>query len=303
MAEHSTPAAARVGSVSPRTWTALELLQTTARYFEEHRVEAPRLAAERLLAHVLACRRVDLYLSGDRVLAASELDRYRELVRKRASGEPLQYLVGETEFMGLTFHTDRRALIPRPETEILVDALAKRFGATATPVRFLELGCGSGALAVSLAVLLPHAEVWSSERSPQAATLALSNARRHEVAARVHVLVMDRFTALAPELAGGFHCVVSNPPYVSSAELGRLPAIVRDHEPLTALDGGPDGLDYHRALCDEGLQFLCSGGTLAVEIGAEQGDAVRRLFEAARLNDTSVIPDYAGHPRVVLGQR
>ena len=286
-----------------QTWKILDLLRTTARYFEERGVGAPRLAAERLLAHVLTCKRVDLYLSGERVLDDSELGRYRELVRAYAGGEPLQYLVGETEFMGLPLHTDRRALIPRPETEILVEAVTKRLAERTGPLRILELGTGCGAIAVALAVQLPRAEIWCTELRPDTATLARQNCRRHGVDARIAIVVADGFSAVAPELAGSFDALVSNPPYVRSDDIDALPAVVREHEPRAALDGGADGLRFHKLLCGEALGFLVPGGTLALEIGADQGNAVRALFAAAALQDVRVLRDYGGHERVVLGCR
>lgn len=286
-----------------QTWKILDLLRTTTRYFEERGTGAPRLAAERLLAHVLGCKRVDLYLSGERLLHDGELARYRTLVRAYAAGEPLQYLVAETEFMGLAFVTDRRALIPRPETEILVEAVIKRCGEPARPLRILELGTGCGAIAVALAVQLPQAEIWCTELRPEAAALAQENCLRHGVNDRVHLVVTDGFAAMAPAVAGRFDALVSNPPYVCSDDIARLPARVREHEPLAALDGGKDGLRFYRLLCGEALDFLAPGGTLAVEIGADQAGAVRALFEAAALQDVTMLRDYGGHERVVLGRR
>lgn len=290
-------------SVQRVSWTTIELLGTTTRWFQERHVESPRLAAERLLAHVLGCKRVDLYLDTERPLGEAELVPYRELVRAHASGKPLQYLVGETEFMGLRLRSDPRALIPRPETEILVDTLIRRWKSSTRPLRVLELGVGSGAIAVSLATLLPHVEVWTTELRAAAATLARDNVRRHAVESRVHVLVMDGFTALSADLAEGFDALVSNPPYVRTDELETLPRVVRDHEPWSALHGGRDGLDFYRLLCRQGLSFLAPGGTLAVEIGASQGASVRELFEDAGLRSVSLLKDYAGLDRIVLGER
>lgn len=291
----------RPGSI--QTWKTLELLRTTAQYFESRRLGSARLAAERLLAHVLACKRVDLYLAAERVLVEAEIAAYRDLVRAYAGGTPLQYLVGESEFMGHALRTDARALIPRPETEILVEALAKRLDPVPGPTRVLELGAGCGAIAVALAKLLPRAEVWSTEIQAEAAALAQENGLRHGVEQRLHLAVMDGFAALAPDLEGSFQALVSNPPYVRSDELAALPPQVREHEPLTALDGGPDGLRFYRLLCNEGLRFLATGGTLAVEIGADQGATVRELFQAAALRDVQLLRDYAGKERVVLGTR
>lgn len=289
--------------MSTRTWTTLELLRTTTEYLAGRERPEPRLAAERLLAHALGCRRVDLYLATEKTVDEEPLAAYRGLVRAYAAGEPMQYVIGEAEFLGLPLLVDRRALIPRPETEILVDALIKRFQAAPGPIAILEMGVGSGAIAVALAVRLVQAEVWATDVSPGAAALAGANARRHGVLDRVHVMVMDRFSALSPDLYGTLSCLVSNPPYVTSAEMLSLPDVVRDYEPHVALHGGPDGLEHYRFLCSEGLQFLAPGGTLAVEIGAGQGAAVRDTFEAAGLGDITLLRDYAGLDRVVLGKR
>lgn len=290
--------------MTTRTWTTLDLLKTTTEFLAGKELTSPRLAAERLLAHALGCRRVDLYLATDKPVPEPALESYRALVRAFATGVPIQYVVGEAEFMGLPFAVDRRALIPRPETELLVDAVEKRLRrAAGPPPTVLELGAGCGAIAVSLAVRLPTVEVWTTESSASTAALAMTNVRRHDVSDRVHVLVMDRFEALSPDLERSMSCIVSNPPYVSTAEMEVLPAAVRDHEPHTALHGGVEGLDFHRYLCTRGLHFLAPGGTLAVEIGAEQGALVRSLFADAGLGDVTLLQDYAGLDRIVFGTR
>ena len=287
-----------------KPWTTMGLLQTTTTFLQERGHEEPRLAAERLLAHVLRCKRVDLYLETERPVQETELSPYRDLVRSFAKGTPLQYIVGETDFMGLPFHVDARALIPRPETEILVDAVRKHLSSiSGMPATVLELGVGSGAIAVSLAVHHETVEVWATEVSIAAAKLAQHNVRRHQVQERVHVIVGSRFDALAPELEGAFGVVVSNPPYVRIDEMPGLPAQVRDYEPFQALQGGEEGLDFHRYLTDSGLRFLAPGGLLATEIGASQGAAVQTLFVAAGMQDVQIIPDYAGLDRVVMGRK
>ena len=287
-----------------KAWTTLGLLQTTTTFLEERGHDEARLAAERLLAHVLRCKRVDLYLQTERPMQETELSPYRELVRSFAKGAPLQYIIGETEFMGLPFQVDRRALIPRPETEILVDAVRKHLApAAGAPATVLELGVGSGAIAVSLAVTHPDVEVWATEVSGDAAQLAQRNAHSHDVQDRVHIVVGSRFDALSPELEGAFSVVVSNPPYVRSDEMAGLDACVRDYEPFQALDGGDDGLDFHRYLTTSGLRFLSPGGLLATEIGASQGEAARRLFVDAGMQEVEVQPDYAGLDRVVVGRK
>ena len=288
-----------------KTWTTLELLKTTTEFFAGKGLPAARLAAERLLAHAWECRRVDLYLRTEQDVDAAVLDAYRALVRAYAAGQPMQYVNGETEFMGLPFTVDRRVLIPRPETELLVDALVKRLrpAAETTPPTILELGTGSGAIAVALASQLPTAEIWATETSPEAAQVAAHNVRRNSVEDRVHVLVMDRFEGLSPDLAGTMRCIVSNPPYVTAAEMAELPAVVRDHEPHRALHGGPEGLDFYRYLSSEGLRFLSPGGILALEIGAAQGAAVTAMCRDAGLRDVVLSQDYAGLDRIVIAQK
>jgi release factor glutamine methyltransferase len=287
--------------MTTRSWTTLELLKTTADFLKTKELPSPRLAAERLLARAMGCRRVDLYLATEKMVQDGVLEKYRGFVRAYAAGSPLQYVEGETEFMGLDFAVDSRVLIPRPETELLVDAVEKRLRPRAGGAPVLELGTGSGAIAVSLAVRVPQVEVWTTDASPGAAAVAAANARRHGVHDRVHILVMDRFEALHADLAGTMACVVSNPPYITTAEMDGLPALVREHEPHAALHGGPDGLDFHRYLCSRGLQFLSPGGTLAAEIGAAQGEAACALFAAAGLCEVTLLKDYAGHDRIVLG--
>jgi release factor glutamine methyltransferase len=287
-----------------KTWTTRGLLQTTTTFLEERGHDEARLAAERLLAHVLHCKRVDLYLQTERPLQEAELSPYRDLVRSFARGAPLQYVVGEAEFMGLPFSVDKRALIPRPETELLVDVVRKHVAASAASAStVLELGIGSGAIAVSLAALQSQVEVWATEISREAAQLAQCNVKRHALEDRVHIIVGSCFDALTPDLHGAFDVVVSNPPYVRSDEMPSLDVRVRDHEPFQALHGGVDGLDFHRYLTRTGVRFLSPGGVLASEIGATQGDAVRRLFEQGGLQQVQVVADYAGHDRIVWGRR
>jgi len=289
--------------MTARTWTTLELLKTTTEFFVGKGLPSARLAAERLLAHAWNCKRMDLYLRGDHVIDGGVLENYRDLVRAYASGRPLQYVEGEIEFMGNRLAVDARVLIPRPETELLVDAVVKRLKPAAErgPVSVLELGTGSGAIAVALAVQLPSAEVWTTDASREAAIVATVNVRRCGVDPRVHVLVMDRFEAISPEWADTMNCVVSNPPYVTTAEMATLPSVVREHEPHVALHGGADGLDFYRYLCKQGLRFLAPRGMLAVEIGASQGRAVEALFRDAHLQDVTVLQDYAGLDRIALG--
>jgi release factor glutamine methyltransferase len=261
--------------------------------------DAPRLEAEVLLAHVLGTARTVLIAHPERPLTSGQLGRYRTLVRRRASNYPLPYLTGRVEFYGLEFEVTPEVMIPRPETETLVDlALARR------PASIVDVGTGSGCVAVSLAVQLPEAIIYAIDISPAALAVARRNAERHGVAGRVRMMVGD---VLSPR-PGPVDLVVSNPPYIPTGEYASLPVSVRDHEPWLALDGGPDGLAVIRRLLAQAPAVLRGpepaegrpGGGLLVEIGADQGKAAsylaRTFFPQAGVR---VHPDLAGRDRVL----
>jgi release factor glutamine methyltransferase len=260
---------------------------------------APRLEAEVLLSHVLDTSRAVLSAHPEQVLTRSQLSRYQTLVHRRASDYPLPYLTGRVEFYGLEFEVTPDVLIPRPETETLIDlALARR------PTTVVDVGTGSGCIAVALAVHMPAAIIHAIDISPAALAVAQRNAERHGVAQRVHLLAGD---VLSPR-PGPVDLIVSNPPYISSDECASLPASVRDYEPRLALDGGPDGLAIIQELLMQAPAVLRgsepgaeqSGSGLLIEIGAGQGEAVsylaRTFFPQAAI---VVHPDLAGHDRVL----
>ena len=253
--------------------------------------DAPRLEAEVLLAHVLQASRTALLTHPERSLTSHQLSNYQTLIRRRVSDYPLPYLTGRVEFYGLEFEVTPEVLIPRPETETLVDlALARR------PVTVVDVGTGSGCVAVSLAVRLPEATVFAIEISPAALAVAQRNIERHAVADRVRLLVGD---VLAP-CPGPVDLIVSNPPYVPTGACGSLPASVRNHEPRLALDGGPDGMEIVRQLLAQAPAVLRAGGGMLIEIGADQGELASHLARtffpqaAVRLH-----PDLSGRDRVL----
>ena len=262
--------------------------------------DAPHLEAEVLLSHVLDVSRTALLTHPERILTPDQLSNYQTLTLRRASGYPLPYLTGRIEFYGLEFEVTPEVLIPRPETETLVDlALAPRSSSThfsSTPLLIADVGTGSGCIAVSLAVRLPKAIVYAIEISPAVHAVALRNVERHNVAARVRLLVGD---VLTPR-PGPVGLIVSNPPYIPTGECASLPASVRDHEPRLALDGGPDGLNVIRRLLAQAPAGLRPGGAVLIEIGADQGEAASRLartfFPRAAIR---VHPDLAGRDRVL----
>ena len=285
-------------SASPgEPWTILRLLEWTARFFESKGIETARLDAELLLAHALGCRRIDLYARYDEVPEGEPLDRFRQMVRERGRRVPAKHLTGETEFCSLKLAVGPAVLIPRPETEFLVErALAVVPEGEETLVA--DLGTGCGAIAVAVAAQRPDVRVVATDVSVEALAVAAANAERHGLAGRIAFREGSWFEAL--EAGVVFDAIVSNPPYVARAELARAMPEVRDHEPRTALEGGPDGLDALRVLVAGGAGWLKASGWLIVEVGAGQADAVAELAE--RTGDyeaADVTPDLQGIARVV----
>lgn len=253
--------------------------------------ETPRLEAEVLLAHVTGLTRTALLAHPERLLTADEHTRYQDLLARRRADVPLPYLTGKVEFFGLEFIVTPEVLIPRPETETLVDRALEK-----APRTVVDVGTGSGCVAVALAVRLPRARIYATDLSRAALGVAATNARRHGVADRIHFLQAD----LASPLRGPVDLVVSNPPYVAEEEWASLPESVREHEPRLALDGGPGGLRVIRRLLADAARLLRPGGALLMEIGAGQGLSVAALAQAAF--PTAYIrihPDLAGQDRIL----
>jgi len=276
------------------TWTTLSVLSWTASRFAERGLPSARLDAEVLLAHVLKTNRVALYTGFDKPLEEPELARYRELIKRRLAGEPVAYLIGEQEFWSLPLAVDARVLIPRRDTETLVE-VGKRAGGR----RIADVATGSGAVALALATELPEATVVATDVSEEALAVARANVARHGLDGRVELRAGDLVQPLAAE---SFDLIVSNPPYVRTGDLAGLSAEVR-REPRRALDGGADGLDILRRLVASARDRLAEGGTLAVEHGFDQGPAVRALFTAAGYLDVKTTPDLAALERVTEGRR
>lgn len=260
-------------------------------------LDSTRLDAEVLLTHVLGITRAQLHAHPQSQLSSVELTRYRQLIERRAQREPVAYIVGHKEFYGLDLFVDNRVLIPRPETELLVEKaiqISQRQSVVA------DVGTGSGAIAISLAVHLPHVLVYATDASPGALEVATRNCRRHGVEERVRLLQSH----LLEPLPEPVDLIVANLPYVSQAELAQLPPEISLYEPREALNGGPDGLDHIRRLLAQAEGHLKPNGVVLLEIGATQGQAVvalaRRHFPAARVE---IVRDYAGLDRVVMVSR
>lgn len=285
--------------MSQSPWTVRRVLGWTTQHFDKRGVDAPRLASELLLAHVLGLDRVRLYTDLDRPLDKAELAAYRALIEARVEGRPVQYLTGRREFYGRTFGVDSRVLIPRPETELLVEAVLRELPEE-RGLRLLDVATGSGCIGVTLAAERPEATVVATDVDAGACEVARANAQAHAVADRVEVLQGDLFAPVAGEPP--FDVVVSNPPYVRTGELGGLQAEVQ-HEPRLALDGGPEGLSVLARVVAEAFLHLVPGGLLALEMGEEQGAAVRNLLLRRGYEAVRIEPDLERRDRMAFGTR
>ena len=271
----------------------LEVIQKTVPYFEKAGIESPRLTIELLLAHVLKKKRLQIYLEFEREVDEATLEILRGLVKRRVAGEPLQYVTGEAEFCGLKLAVDRRVLIPRPETELLVEVVAAR-----QPATVVDVGTGSGCIALALAQRLPAAEVTAVDVSADALAAAKANASRYDFKNFTRLLQSDLLSIFPDSFT--VDAIVSNPPYIASGELAQLPREVNVFEPAQALFAGVDGLEVIRRLVLEAKRFLSPTGFVALEIGAGQCAAVTQLFESAGYQVAQVEKDLQGHERVIV---
>jgi release factor glutamine methyltransferase len=276
-------------------WTVLKVLQWTAEHLAQKGVDNGRLDAELLLADTLEVDRVGLYLNYDKPLLPEELTRYREQVKRRAGREPLQYILGHCEFWSLPLQVTPAVLIPRPDTEVLVEEALKQAQPAAA---VLDVGTGSGAIALALASELPVARITGLDQSAAALQVAELNCQALGLQERVELVVGDLFAL--PE--GEWQLIVSNPPYIPVDDLPGLMPEVGRFEPALALDGGRDGLDCYRALARQASARLTAGGWLLVEVGINQAEPVEQLFAEAGLKEIYSRDDYAGIPRVVGGR-
>jgi release factor glutamine methyltransferase len=278
-------------------WTVLKVLQWTTEYFRLKDIEQPRASAEVLLAHVLRMERIQLYLNHDRPLVPDELSSYREAIRRRAAREPTQYITRKQEFWSLEFEVTPDVLIPRPETELLVEEALKLVRGSSKSV--LDLGTGSGAIAIALAHECPSIQVIATDRSLGALLVARRNASRHHLEGRVAFVAADLFGCF-PAPGGTFDTVVSNPPYISEKEFpGLAPEIVR-YEPNAALLAGPQGLALIHRIIQEAPVYLKPEGSLLMEIGAGQAETLREeLRQKPFIDSMEFIRDYSGVLRVL----
>jgi release factor glutamine methyltransferase len=287
-----------------KEWHVVDLLKTTADYFVAKHVDEPRISSELLLGYVLSRSRLQLYLHHDRPVSREELNRFRDLCRQRLEGCPVQYITGEQFFYGLQFFVDERVLIPRPETELLVEHALESLGMTArggnATATLLDIGTGSGCIAVTMAKLCPTLRVVAVDSSPDALVVARMNAERHGVASQVTFIQADLFepyfTAKLP--LAPYTLIISNPPYIPLAEWETLQREVRQFEPEMALTT-PQGTECYRAIAALAPSLLVPGGALMFELHADGAAVVSQLIALQGFTGTRILKDYSGHDRII----
>ena len=290
--------------MSDQVWTLMEILTTAQRYFEEKGIESPRRNAEALLGKVLGLARIDLYLQFDRPLTPPQVAAFREFIRRRAHHEPLQLILGAVEFCGVQLEVTPGLLIPRPETEELADLVAREICSTFddAPLRMLDIGTGTGCLAIAVAARVPRLHVDAVDVDFEAVRCTNRNAAHNGVAERVRGVLADVFAErFVSSLEPPYDIVVSNPPYIAESEFAALTEEIRDHEPRQALVASENGLAFYRRIAALLPALLKPGGQLAVEIGATQGPAVEEILQTT-LTSVIVRNDLSGLPRIVTGK-
>ena len=287
------------------TWTIQKLLNWVTEYLTNKGIEAPRLSAELLLSHVLGLKRIELYTQFDKPVAAEQLDQLRDMVKRAGQNEPVAYLTGKTEFYSLELEITRDCMIPRPETELLVQRAVESLRARDGVQFICDLCTGSGCIAVAIAKNFSGARIIATDISDAALAVAAGNVQKHQLAERITLLCGDLFEPLIRPLdVDKFDLIVCNPPYVSSAEYDNLDKNVKDYEPRLALHAGEDGLDIYRRIVEKIDQFLKPGAGLMLEIGYAQGPAVRELLEqTSAFAEIRIEKDYHDNDRIVTARK
>ncbi|MFA6597409.1 MAG: peptide chain release factor N(5)-glutamine methyltransferase [Ignavibacteriaceae bacterium] len=280
--------------------TVLELLNLTTGFFEQKGIDSARLNAELLLADVLKCKRLDLYLSFDKPVKDEEVDNYRLFVKRRGNREPLQYILGYVEFYGMTFTITNDVLIPRQETEILVETALHAIDKE-VKVNILDIGTGSGIIAIALAKHLPNAQIFAIDKSKEALAVAKVNAEKHRVEDRIIFIQSDILDSPFP-VDEKFDFIVSNPPYVSHDEYHALQKEILAFEPDFAVTDFADGLTFYRKIIESSKNYLNENGKLFFEIGEGQSGQIKLIFEQQNYSSIKIRKDYANIDRVIYGE-
>ena len=278
--------------------TVLEAIQKSTDFLAKKNVESPRLQTELLLAHLLQLPRMKLYLNFERALTPAEVGQFRDLIKRRSLREPLQHITGSTSFCGCEMRVSRAVLVPRPETELLAEAGWTFLATRPAPATALDFGTGSGCLAIALALKCPAAQLTALDISEPALAVARANATHHQVTDRLQFLAGDGFASLPADAT--FDLIISNPPYIPTAEIATLDPEVRDFDPASALDGGPDGLKFYALLARSAARHLRPGGKLMCEFGDGQAPAISTLFEQEHWHIDAIQNDYTQRPRILI---
>jgi len=291
--------------VKTSDWTIQRLLSWITQYLTDKGIDSPRLSAELLLSHVLSLKRIELYTHFDQPVSQEQLDQLHELVKRAGLHEPVAYLIGRTEFYSLRINVTPDCMIPRPETELLVERAIDFLRTRQGPQWVCDLCTGSGCVAIAVAVNFLDARVIATDISDAALAVAATNLQRHRLQDRISLLHGDLFEPLVPYLdTRQFDLIVCNPPYVSTAEYAKLDRNVRDFEPRSSLLAGVDGLDVHTRIAGKVGGFLKPDGVLMLEIGYTQADAVRELLEQTGVfSQVTVAKDLSGRDRVVIATK
>lgn len=284
--------------------TILELLKVSTEHLKSKGFDNPKTSCEILLSHALGMKRLDLYLNFDKPVSDQEREQFREMYRRRLEHEPLQYITGETEFMSLPFMVNKHVLIPRPETELVVEETVKRMKESwgETPVEALDIGTGCGNIAVSLAHYLPGSRIFGIDINPEAVETAKQNAETNNLSDRTEFSVID-IMGCDPESYNSLNLIISNPPYVLESDRPTLTKQVIDFEPHEALFAGEDGLIFYETISGLAASWLCTDGILVFETGYNIGPQIQEIVENEGFSDVELMKDYAGHDRIIFGRK
>jgi release factor glutamine methyltransferase len=286
------------------TWQPLDIIQWTTNFFADKGIPNPRLDAELLLAHILKCSRVDLYVNHEKVVTPEEREKFKHLMQRRATREPLQYILKNQEFWGLALAVSVDVLIPRPETELMIEWALKLFPDPEGTYIFLDIGTGSGCVALALAFERPKAHIIATDISEAALALAKKNAQKLGLAERIDFVLTDLTHKKAWQAAAiQFDGILSNPPYIAHHEFETLQPEVRDYEPQSALHGGKSGLDFYPRIFQDAYVLLKEGGHVLVEIGEGQAPQVVKMAQEVELTEVMVHKDFQGNPRTLQARK
>lgn len=288
-----------------KAWTTQKLLNWITDYFTDSNIDSPRLSAELLLSHILRMERIELYMHFDRRVDKTSLDKLHQLVKRAAESEPVAYLVGKTEFYSMQIKVTSDCLIPRPETELLVERAIDLLRSRSGTQHVCDLCTGSGCVAVAIAANFPNAKITATDICDAALAVAADNVAKHDLTSRVRLLCGDLFEPIIEGLdKTAFDLIVCNPPYVTTAEYAKLDRNVKDYEPEIALHAGEDGLDTYKRIIDQVDQHLCADSALILEIGYAQGPAVEELLQKAGcFSDIKIEKDFHNNDRIAIARK